>query len=206
MSNRSRTASSPLSQRRFWALGSLLLVGAAAVAISFNAMAGERHGHPGHAPCADESMHHGLRGHERGMPFGGHHVDRLLDEAKLTEAQRAQIRQINDKARTDLKVLHEQARALHQPGWGLLTQAKPDAAAAEKQRQQRLALHDQVSKRLLQAQVDVANVLTPEQRATLASQMKARHDKMASQREARRAERQAEPAASRPALRPSDAR
>jgi len=57
-----------------------------------------------------------------------------------------------------------------------------DAAAAESVRQQMLAQHDQASKRMLQAMLDVSNVLTPEQRAKMAARMKERssimHERM----------------------------
>ena len=65
-----------------------------------------------------------------------------------------------------------------------------------------LARHDKVSQRMLQAQLDVANVLTPAQRAKMATQMKARQDRMA-ERAQRRAAHHAERAASQPAAAPS---
>ena len=49
-----------------------------------------------------------------------------------------------------------------------------DAAAAESLRQQMLAQHDQASKRMLQAMLDVSKVLTPEQRAKMAERAKQR--------------------------------
>ena len=49
-----------------------------------------------------------------------------------------------------------------------------DAGAAEALRQQMLAQHDQASKRVLQAMLDVSKVLTPEQRAQLGERMKRR--------------------------------
>ncbi len=107
------------------------------------------------------------------MPFG-RHLGRMLDEVKATPAQRQQIKQINEKARTDLQALHEQGKALHEQGMAVWTAPKIDPAAAEKLRQQMLAHHDQVSKRMLQAMLDVGNVLTPEQRAKMGQLMKAR--------------------------------
>jgi Spy/CpxP family protein refolding chaperone len=53
-----------------------------------------------------------------------------------------------------------------------------DAAAAESLRQQLLAQHDQASKRVLQAMLDVSKVLTPEQRAKLAERIKQRQAAM----------------------------
>jgi Spy/CpxP family protein refolding chaperone len=53
-----------------------------------------------------------------------------------------------------------------------------DANAAEQLRQQMLAQHDQASKRMLQAMLDISRVLTPEQRQQLAQKMKQRHEMM----------------------------
>jgi Spy/CpxP family protein refolding chaperone len=49
-----------------------------------------------------------------------------------------------------------------------------DAGAAEALRQQMLTQHDQASKRVLQAMLDVSKVLTPEQRAKIGERMKQR--------------------------------
>ena len=131
------------------------------------------------------------------------HLDRLLgDTHKLTDAQRTQIRDIQTQARADLKTLHEQDRTPMPHGMSLLTEAKPDAAAAEKARQQMLARHDKVSQRMLKAQLDIANVLTPAQRAQLATAMKARQERM-NERAEHRGAHHAERAASQPVARPS---
>ena len=47
-------------------------------------------------------------------------------------------------------------------------------AAAESLRQQMMAQHDQASRRVTQAMLDVARVLTPEQRAKLGERMRER--------------------------------
>jgi Spy/CpxP family protein refolding chaperone len=52
--------------------------------------------------------------------------------------------------------------------------ANVDAAAAESLRQQMLAQHDQSSKRVLQAMLDISKVLTPEQRAKMGERMQQR--------------------------------
>ncbi|MCH8181308.1 MAG: Spy/CpxP family protein refolding chaperone [Proteobacteria bacterium] len=123
-------------------------------------------------------MHDGMGGGMGMMPFG-RHLDRLLDDVKATDAQRQQIKQITDKARGDVMALHEQGRGLHERAAALWTTPKIDATEAEKVRQQMLAQHDQVSKRMMQAMLDVGQVLTPEQRAKAAQLMKERHERMA---------------------------
>ncbi len=98
-----------------------------------------------------------------GMPSG-----RQLEAAGVTAEQRTQIRQIMDAARNDLKTQREAGRSLHEQQRTLFQQPTVDANAAESLRQQLLAQHDQASKRMLQAALDISRVLTPEQRSKLA--------------------------------------
>jgi Spy/CpxP family protein refolding chaperone len=116
-----------------------------------------------------------------------HHVDRLLDSVNASAEQRTQIRQILQVARDDLKPLHEAGRKLHEQAQALFAQPAIDAAAAEALRQKLLAQHDQASKRMLQAMLDVSRVLTPEQRKALAdraSQRRAMFERHRAEREA----------------------
>jgi len=127
----------------------------------------------------------GMGGHGQGsgpgmMMFGGspehagRGVDRMLDGLGVSDAQRAQIKQIVVAAATDLKAQREASRALHEQGMQIFAAPTVDAAAAESLRQQMLAQHDQASKRMLQAMLDVSKVLTPQQRAKMAERMKQR--------------------------------
>ena len=192
---RSRAAASALTPARV--LGSLLLGGAlvfaagqavqAASPASASApaakaspcdegtcpMRGGEHGRKG------DHHGHGMKGGPgMGLPFAGPGFDRLLDDVQASDAQRKQIQGIVDKARVDLRALHEKARDQHQDAMAIWTAPKIDAAEAEKQRQQMLAQHDQVSKRVMQAMLDVGQVLTPEQRAKAAVALKQRHERM----------------------------
>lgn len=149
---------------------------------------GGRHGHGMKAgQCACMGM---------GLPFAGPGFDRLLDEVQATDAQRKQIRGIADKARADLRALHEKSREQHHNAMAIWTSPKLDAGEAEKQRQQMLAQHDQVSKRMTQAMLDVGQVLTPEQRAKAAALVKQRHERM-QERMADRQERREDARSSR---------
>lgn len=115
---------------------------------------------------------------ERGAlmgPFGeGRMLDRMLDDVKATDAQRAKIKQIAEATKKDVQAQHEAGRGLHEKTMQLLSAPKIDDAAAESLRQQMLAMHDKVSKRVLQGMLDISRVLTPEQRAQLAQRMKDR--------------------------------
>ena len=115
--------------------------------------------------------HHGLgRGGPDGpgmMMFGGplEQVDRMLDGLNASDAQRNQIRQIAMAAAADLKTQRETGRGLRERGMQIFTAPTVDAVAAESLRQQLSAQREQASKRMLQAMLDVATILTPEQRA-----------------------------------------
>lgn len=142
----------------------------------------------GAAFSAHSQGHHGPG---RGGPdaegmtmFGGspRQLDRMLDGLNATDPQRAQIRQIAMAAAADLKTQRDAGHGLREKGMQLFTAPTVDAAAAEALRQQMSAQREQAGKRMLQAMIDVANVLTPEQRAKFGERMKERrammHDRM----------------------------
>lgn len=161
-----------------WALGALMATAAASVVLSLNAWAAGDE--PASAPrmMPPAGMMQGA-GSEMGMmPFGGRHLQRMLDDAKVDDVQRTQIRQIMDKAQADLKALHDEGHALRDQGLKLWTAPTLDANAAEKLRQQMLAHHDRVSKRMMLAMLDVGRVLKPEQRAVIGQQMARHHEDM----------------------------
>lgn len=111
----------------------------------------------------------------------GRMIDHMLDGLSTTDAQRGQIKQIAEAAATDLKAQHEASATLRSKAMQIMTAPNIDAAQAEVVRQQMLAQHDQASRRMTQALLDVSRVLTPEQRVKLGERFK--------QREAQRAER-----------------
>lgn len=105
-------------------------------------------------------------------------VDHVLRDVNATEAQRTQVKQIVTAAAADLKTQREAGKALRDRAASLFTSPTVDASAAESLRQQMLAQHDQSSKRVMQAMLDISRVLTPEQRTQLAERMKQRRDMM----------------------------
>ena len=132
--------------------------------------------HEGHGPGGM----HGDMG--PGGMFGGspermgRKIDFMLDGLGATDAQRTQIKQIAMQTAADLKTQAEAGRAMRDQGMQIFTAPTVDAAAAENLRQQMLKQHDQMSRRVTQAMLAVANVLTPEQRAKLGQRM---HDRQA---------------------------
>ena len=119
--------------------------------------------------------HDGDRG-EGGMGgfMMGRRLDRMLDGLNATEQQRAQIRQIAQAAASDLRAQRQASRDLRQRALQIFTAPNVDPAAAESLRQQMMAQRDQASRRITQAMLDVARVLTPEQRAKIGERMRER--------------------------------
>jgi protein CpxP len=113
-----------------------------------------------------------------GLPMQGRMVERMLDTVNASAEQRTQIKQIAERAAADMKAQREAGRGLREQAAKLFTQPTVDASAAEALRQQMLQQHDQASRRMLQAMLDIAKVLTPEQRKQLADRMALRRDMM----------------------------
>ena len=145
-----------------WRLAAAALV--LAVAGGAAQMAQAMPGGPGH-----HGGHHG-----GGMMLHG----RVLQSVGATSDQQTRIHDIMKVARDDVRKLHDGAGDLRAQGAQLLAAPTIDARAVEALRVKRLALHDAVSKRMTQAMLDAAAVLTPEQRAKLAEQMSKRRDLM----------------------------
>lgn len=165
---------------------STVLVGAAALSAAVVHAQPMPPGGPGthrQAMMGGDHGHHGHHGGGMDMKWSG----RMLEAVKATPEQRSQIQKIMEGARTDLQVQREAGKALR--GQLMQTMAQPniDANAVEQVRQRMLAQHDQASKRRLQAMVDAANVLTPEQRKQLAERMSQRGDMMERHHRERRA-------------------
>ncbi len=134
--------------------------------------------------AAHAQRHPDMGGPGMGPMMGGH-VEHMLDLVDATDAQRSQIKTIMDAARSELKPQRDAMRGLHEQGLTLFAATNVDAAAIEALRQKGSALHEQISKRMSQAMIDVARVLTPEQRAKLAAKLKQRQARMAEHQKSR---------------------
>ena len=124
---------------------------------------------------------HAMRGAGMGMgmmPMHGRMVEKMLDSVNATAEQRAQVKQITERAAADMKAQHESGRALREQGLKLFTQPVVDANAAEALRAQMMQQHDQASRRMMQTMLEVSRVLTPEQRKTLAERVAKRGEMM----------------------------
>jgi periplasmic protein CpxP/Spy len=166
-----RSISLPRTLRR---LGSGLAL-ATALGASFSALAqpslrpdpgtefGDRFG---------EGRMHGGGGPEHMLRMG----ERVLDEVKATPEQRSQIKQLLSSAMAEMRQQREAGKGLREQEQKLFAQPNVDARAAETLRQQRMAQMDQASKRMMQLRLDIARVLTPEQRKLLADKRSARQE------------------------------
>jgi len=154
-------------------LKKLFAIGAVAAGLSLSGLLAQAQGPMGH------------RGGHEMMAMGGGHVEHMLDMVDASDAQRSQIKQIMDAARADMKTEHEAARKLREQAQTLFAAPNIDAGAIEALRLQMTAHHEQVSKRMSQAMIDAARVLSPEQRAKMAERMKKMQARMAKHHEMR---------------------
>lgn len=106
------------------------------------------------------------------------HADRavrhLSIEIDATAEQQDKLRAIVRDAVKDLLPVREKIIAARATARELLTQPTIDRAAIEKFRADLIATHDAVSRRLVQAVADAAEVLTPEQRRKVGDMVAAR--------------------------------
>ncbi len=101
----------------------------------------------------------------------GSMVKHLAVEIDATAEQEARLAEIAKATAHDLAPLREQLRTGRAEAMALFAAPTIDRAAAEQLRAQQLALAETVSHRLTQALADAAEVLTPEQRQSLAERV-----------------------------------
>ena len=173
--------SSQQTPMRRWALGLTAAMGSAIALTVWAAPtppAAPASGAPApqwHKPCRDAWQ--GPLSGGPGAPMN-HHLGRMLQEVHATGAQRAQIRSIEEAAAKDLKPQFEHERDLREKLAQALSQPTIDVAGIETLREEMQAQHDEISKRTTQSMIDVAKVLTPEQRKQWAEQASERRTRM----------------------------
>jgi len=158
--------------------GYAALIGAALVGLVGGGLATSAMGHGGFGP------HHGGWGHHGGG--WGHHrmdgpvspeqaqehavrmVERFAWHVDANDEQKKKLTAIAQSLATDMLPLRQKMLEARKRGIELLRQPAVDRAAVEAFRAEQIASADAASKRLAQALADVADVLTPEQRAKLA--------------------------------------
>ncbi|GAA4161735.1 Spy/CpxP family protein refolding chaperone [Shinella granuli] len=115
---------------------------------------------------------------EVGMKHGGHFagrgIDRVLGSVDATAEQEERIWAIIDGAHAELRPMMREFRDARGEVMELMTAPTIDRAAAETLRAEHIAAIDEASKKMTAAALDAAEVLTPEQRATLVEKMEER--------------------------------
>lgn len=96
-------------------------------------------------------------------------------EIGATPQQQAQLDPLLTQAATDLIALHARGKGGHEQAVALLTADTIDRDALETFRVEHMRLADDASRRIVQLIGDVAQVLRPEQRRTLAARIAERH-------------------------------
>jgi protein CpxP len=153
--NTSASATTKTGTARRWMLAAALVAAVGAAGVSY---AGEGHGF---------GMHGGRGMHGAMDPESmARHVDKMIERIApdATPQQKARLAEISKSAFADLKPLHSQFRDGHKRLHELLMAPTIDRVALEKLRVEQMQRADALSKRVLSAVEDAAEVLTPEQR------------------------------------------
>ena len=97
----------------------------------------------------------------------GFATDWVMRRIKASEEQRQQMKTLVQEAMSDLLPVREQHQAQRQTLFEALKQPTIDRQSLEELRLAKLQLVETASSRVVEALVDIAIVLTPEQRAEL---------------------------------------
>jgi protein CpxP len=147
--------------KRRWLMAAALAVAAAAAGAGFANGAGLP-GHHGHAglmaldPAALDA-----------------HIDKMVGKLApdASPDQKARLAAIAKAALADLRPAHAQLRQAHARAHELLTAPAIDRAELERLRAEQMQRMDAISRRMLAAVEDAADVLTPQQRVKFAEQL-----------------------------------
>jgi Spy/CpxP family protein refolding chaperone len=128
------------------------------------------------AATAQSQASHAMMGGPQGMHGQMMaHVARLLDAVDATPDQKARIHTILRDALAPMMDMRPAMDAAHRRLAQILAAPTVDRAALEQMRSEHMAMLDSASRRLVTALADAADVLTPEQRAKLATLVAEHH-------------------------------
>lgn len=117
----------------------------------------------------------GMHGHGHMHAMAQAHIEKMLTAVDATPDQKAGIKSILHKGFESVGPFHDKLASAHGDLHKLLTAPTIDRAALEQLRVARMADFDEASKVMVQTMADAAEVLSPEQRAKLASLMAEHH-------------------------------
>jgi Spy/CpxP family protein refolding chaperone len=103
------------------------------------------------------------------------HMQAMLTKIGASDSQKAQIEGLLKPAFEEMKAAHEAHSAAFAQFHEAITAPSIDRARIEALRADQLKSLDEASKRLVTAITDAAEVLSPEQRAALAEQIRSHH-------------------------------
>lgn len=176
-----------MNTRRVWLAAGVLSTAAMVAVSSANALAAQPPGGAAGESCPDGHAMGGM-GHDAKMgagpsmmpglmPFAGRGMERMAKHLDLNAQQKEQIQKIQTTARANMEQLREEGRSLHEQGAQLWSAAKLDEGAIEQWRQKLSAHHDKMSQQMSRVMLDIAKVLTPEQRTKAVAYMKTRAER-----------------------------
>jgi Spy/CpxP family protein refolding chaperone len=154
---------SPTTKRRL--LAAVLATSLAAVSVIAYA-----------AGATGASPHHGAGMHgDTYAQINVTHLHLIVDHVmgRASPEQKAKIDVLVAAAKPELQSLDAQATAAHRETVGLLLQDNVDRAAVEHAQAREIQAADQLAKRIDQALADLAELMTPEQKAQLREHVKA---------------------------------
>jgi len=103
------------------------------------------------------------------------HMQAMLTKIGASDAQKAQIEGLLKPAFEEMKAAHEAHSAAFEQFHEAITAPSIDRARIETLRTDQLKALDEASKRMVTAITDAAEVLSPDQRAALAEQIRKHH-------------------------------
>lgn len=119
-------------------------------------------------------MHHGAMS-EHSMEMHLDHLNAILTKIGASDAQKTQVEGIIQGAFNELETTQQSHHEAMRQAHDLLLAPSVDRAGIEVLRAAQIRTFDEASKRMLTAFEDAAEVLSPEQRAALAAEVRKHH-------------------------------
>lgn len=114
------------------------------------------------------------RGHHRGGPLLKAPIEKLVEKLGLSEEQATRLEAIRAEAKAERKAAREEMKAAHKKMKALWEAEEIDAEAIRAQFERLHALKGDRGRVMLEVKLQIANLLTPEQRAEMQTMREAR--------------------------------
>lgn len=120
------------------------------------------------------AMHVAMSSSGMGSGFAERRFDRMMSEIEASDEQADRLREIFEAAREDLMPARDDFRSFRDDLAALIAAPQIDRNAAEQMRAERVEAIDEASRRMTEAFLEAAEVLTPEQRVALVEKFEER--------------------------------